>query len=291
MPSDLNGAAPGCDGHIVDRLIEERAPQLRRRPLTWKLVRTLLYPLLGYRQAMEMADVVRDLSGPEVFDYLSRRLLLAVDCEGLEHLPARGPAVLTANHPAGIADGVAVYDAVKRVRHDITFFANRDAIRVAPGLAEMIVPVEWMSSRRNHERSRETVRHLVDAFRRERLIVIFPSGRLARPTLRGLQERDWQPSALSLAQKYGSPVIPVHVRARSSLLYYLFYLISHELRDMTLFRELLNKQGHPYRIRIAEPFVPIGDPRELTLQLRTFVAQAMPAGARRFEPAGTDAPA
>jgi putative hemolysin len=198
--------------------------------------------------------------------------------------------VITANHPAGIADGIAVYDAVKHVRRDVTFFANRDAIRVAPGLAEMIVPVEWMASRRSHGRSRETAQHVTRAFRSDRLIVIFPSGRLARPTLRGLQERGWQPSALSLAQKYGSPVIPMYVSARSSWLYYLFYLINQELRDMTLFRELLNKHAHPYRIRIAEPFTPAGDPRELALQLRTFVAEAMPAGARRFTPADTDAP-
>jgi putative hemolysin len=148
-----------------------------------------------------------------------------------------------------------------------------------------------MASRRSHGRSRETVRHLAEAFRGERLIVIFPSGRLARPTLGGLQERGWHPSALSLAQKYGSPVIPMHVSARSSWLYYLFYLVNQELRDMTLFRELLNKRGHGYRIRIAEPFVPTGDPRELTLQLRTFVAEAMPAGVRRFRPSGTDTPA
>jgi len=249
-------------------------------------VQTLIYPLLGYREAVQMAETVRDMSGQEVFDYLSGRLNLAVHSVGLQRVPARGLAVITANHPAGIADGVAVYDALKQVRPDITFFANRDAIRVAPGLADMIVPVEWMETRRSHSKGRETVRHLVQAFRDQRLIVIFPSGRLARPTARGLEERRWQPSAVSLAQKYESPIIPMHIRARSSWLYYLFYLLNKELRDMTLFRELLNKQGHRYRIRIGEPFTPDGDPREIALQLRNFVAKAMPTGATRFTETG-----
>ncbi len=277
--------------HIVDQLIEERALELMRHPVAWRLVQTLLYPLLGYGRAVQMADAIRHMSGQEVFDYLSARLDLAVDCQGLQHIPAEGVAVITANHPAGIADGIAVYDTLRRVRQDITFFANRDAIRVAPGLADMIVPVEWMAARRSHGRSRETVRHMAKAFHGDRLIVIFPSGRLAQPTPRGLVERGWQPSAISLAQRYRSPVIPMHIRARSSWLYYLFYLINQELRDMTLFRELLNKRGHPYRIRIGEPFLPAGDPREISLRLRDFVADAMPKGATRFSPAGTERPA
>jgi len=32
------------------------------------------------------------------------------------------------------------------------------------------------------------------------------------------------------------------------------------LRDMTLFRELLNKRGRTYRIHIGEPLIPAGIP-------------------------------
>jgi len=53
---------------------------------------------------------------------------------------------------------------------------------------------------------------------------------------------------------------------------------------MTLFRELLNKQGARYRINSGEPFAPVGDPEELTLALREFVTEAMPRGERRFTP-------
>ena len=117
---------------------------------------------------------------------------------------------------------------------------------------------------------------MVRAFRSERLIVIFPSGRLARPTLRGLVERGWTPTAVNLAQKYRCPIVPMHIRGRNSWLYYLLYAINTELKDMTLFRELLNKTGQPYRIRIAEPFDPHGlghpwshpDPRVDALQRR-----------------------
>lgn len=269
--------------HIVDVLIEERAPQLIQRPAVWWLVKTLLYPLLGYRLTIDTIDAVQNMSGLEIFRHMSERLNMTVDCRGLEYVPRQGSAVITPNHPAGIADGIAVYDALKQIREDITFFANRDAIRAAPGLSDLLIPVEWAEEKRTRERNKETVKHMVRAFRAERLIVIFPSGRLARPTIRGLVERGWTPTAVNLAQKYRCPIVPMHISARNSWLYYLLYAVHTELRDMTLFRELLNKQGQRYEIKLAAPFQPEGDARALTLALREFVTEQLADGADRFK--------
>jgi len=270
--------------HIVDVLIEERAETLMRNAAVWRAVRTLVYPLLGYERAVSMADTIRDMGALEIFEHLSITLSMRVAADGLDHVPGEGRAIVMPNHPAGIADGIAVFDAVRSVRSDVTFFANRDAIRVAPALADMIVPVEWVTSRRSHERRKETVRHMVQAFRDERLVVIFPSGRLAQPTLRGLVEREWQPTAMNLAIKYGCPVVPLHIRGRNSALYYLFYYLHTELRDMTLFRELLNKQGQRYELTFGEPFVPEGDPEILVRALREFVSTRLARGEHAFRP-------
>ncbi len=268
--------------HIVDVLIEERAEQLMRSPLVWRFVKRFLYPLLGYQRAIEMVDAVQPLSGLEIFRHLSNDLAMQVNVTGIEHVPTSGRAIIMPNHPAGIADGIAVYDALKSVREDVIFFANRDAVRAAPQLGEMIIPVEWMEDRRDHTKSKETVRSMVRAFKDERLVVIFPSGRLARPTLRGLVERPWLSTGTSLAQKYGCPIQPLHLRGSNSALYYFFWFFNEELKDMTLFRELLNKKGQRYELTFAEPFHPVGDAEAVTDALRQFVVQDMPRGARRF---------
>lgn len=271
--------------HIVDTLIEERAAKLMRRPLVWKAVQRYMYPLLGYHDAIAMVNELQQASGREVFDWLSRRLSMRVEHAGLEHLPRRGRAVVMANHPAGIADGIAVYDAIRAVRDDVVFLANRDAIRALPGLGQMIIPVEWMEHRRDHARNRETVKALLQAFRDERLVVMFPSGRLARPTVRGLVERPWMPSGMNMAQRYGCPVVPMHVQGLNSVFFYLLWFLNTELKDMTLFRELLNKKDARYRITVGEAFAPEGDAGQVTLALREFVTAAMPRGERRFSPA------
>ncbi len=270
--------------HIVDVLIEERAARLHQRPFVWRLVRAFLYPLIAYPRAVDLIDRVQPMSGQQIFDHLSEMLRLRVEMHGLECLPAQGRALVTANHPAGIADGIALYDAIKRVRRDVVFFANRDAVRAAPNLAELVIPVEWVEERRDHARNKETVRHMVRAFRQDRLVVIFPSGRLARPSLKGLIEREWTTTAVNLARKYACPIVPAHLKARNSWLYYLLYAINTELKDMTLFRELINKERWKYRIRFG-PEIDAGgssDPARLTAEMRSFVTGPLARGPARF---------
>ena len=268
--------------HIVDTLIEERAEKLRQRPRIWKLVQRYLYPMLGYQTAIDLIDRVQGLSGFEVFEHLSEMLEMRVTVEGIEHLPSSGRAVVMPNHPAGIADGIAVFDAIRDVRPDMTFFANRDAVRCQERLGEIIIPVEWMETKRNHSKSKETVRNMLRAFRDERLIVIFASGRLARPTPLGLIEREWLASGVSLAQKYDCPIVPMHITGHNSALYYLFWFLNTELKDMTLFRELLNKSRQRYHIRIGAPIRSSRDPETLTPQIREYVVRDLKRGYTEF---------
>ncbi len=275
------GRAISASPHIVDQLIEERAPHLLGDPLLRPLIRTVLYPVLKYGTAVEMADRIRDMRSRDVFDYVSAMLDLKLVQHGAENIPSNGRFILAPNHPTGIADGFAVFDALKSRRPDMAFFANRDAIRVAPKLDEMVIPVEWVGEKRSRERSRETLRSMVEAFRQDKAIVLFPSGRLARMTDQGLRERPWVSTVISLAQKYDAPVLPLHLSGRNSRLYYLFWRLSDELRDMTLFHELLNKKGREYTMTFGTLIPPTdldGDPEEVTNKLQAHVEDELPFG-------------
>lgn len=285
------GRSPGKgeagERHIVDVLIEERAGRLLHHPLWWPVVRTCFYPLLRYGRARRMMEVVHDMSGYEVLAFLAQNLALRIEATGLEHLPGEGRCLVVANHPTGIADGVVLFELLRRVRRDMTFFANRDAIRVAPGLADVVIPVEWVEEKRTRERSRETLRSMTAAFRDERCVVLFPSGRLARATPRGLRERPWTTTAVNLARRYDAPIVPLHVSGANSLLYYVLWQLSEELRNMTLFRELLNKHKRRYRVRVGAPVHEGELPESLaeaTELLRAHVEDGLPAGHVRYNP-------
>ena len=278
--TDILRSARRRHDHIVDVLIAERAPALSRHP-TWPLLRPALYGLLDYGKARRMADAIAPLPGREALERVSGLLDVRLTVSGLERLPKQGRVVVIANHPTGIADGVAVYDAFKARRPDLCFYANSDAHRVAPGFADVLIPVEWVEEKRTRERTRLTLQRTREAMEAERALVIFPSGRLARRQPDGLlADPPWMSSAVSIARKYEAPVVSLHVTGPWSTLFHLFNRVSAELRDITLFHELLNKRGGQYGLTLGPTVAPedlAGDPLAATKALKAYVERILPA--------------
>ena len=259
--------------HIVDELIEERAPHWVAKPW-WPLIKPALYRILDYGKARRMAEAIRPLSGGEAIAYISDLLALKLTVSGLERVPASGRCVIILNHPTGVADGIAVYDALKRRRPDLCFFANADAFRVCPGFADVLIPVEWVEEKRTREKTRLTLQLARAALEAERAIGIFPAGRLARRTGGVIADPPWAPSALSLARKYDAPVVPAHLKGPHPTLFHLFDRFSAELRDITLFHELLNKRGDRFDLAIGPLIGPErleGEAGALTLALKRYI--------------------
>jgi putative hemolysin len=266
--------------HICDVLIAERAPRLTGSA-AWPLVRPLLYKLLNYRHAVRMADAVRPLSGAEALDYMSALLDLKVTVMNAGRIPAFGRCIVVANHPTGIADGIAVFDAIRARREDAVFFANADALRVSPRLGEAVIPVEWVVEKRTREKTRATLLAAKAAFEAERCLVMFPAGRLARVGRGGsVIDPDWAPTAASLARKYDAPVVPVHVAGPASRLFHAFDRVSPELRDITLFHELLNKKRKRFFLKVGKPVPPSRldiDAARATYSLKAFTERVLPS--------------
>ncbi|WP_303699700.1 GNAT family N-acetyltransferase [Brevundimonas naejangsanensis] len=266
--------------HIVDVLIAERAPRLTGSA-AWPLVRPALYGLLDYAKARRMADAIGPMGGRQALDYVSDLLELTVRTAHLDRLPVSGRCLVVCNHPTGIADGLAVHDALRTVRDDLIYFANADALRVSPRLSETVVPVEWVTAKRTREKTRATLQAAREAFEAERCVVMFPAGRLARVGPDGLlTDPEWAATAASLARKYEAPVIPIHVAGPTSRLFHLFDKVSQELRDITLFHELLNKKGRAFDLIVGRPIPPLAldvDAQSATLKLKTFVERTLAA--------------
>ncbi|MFM8819801.1 MAG: GNAT family N-acetyltransferase [Phenylobacterium sp.] len=270
----------GQDPHIVDVLIAERAPHLAGSP-AWPLVRPLLYRLLNYRRARDMADAIAPMEGRAALEFVSRLLEVRVETQGLERLPETGRLVIVANHPTGIADGIAAWDALRARRPDLCFYANADAHRVVPGFSDVLIPVEWVEEKRTREHTRTTLQMTRQAMEAGRALTIFPAGRLARRTPDGrLSDPPWMSSAVSIARRHEAPVAPVHMTGPWSTLFHAFDRISKELRDITLFHELLNKRGGRFTLTVGPLVSPDrlgGDAETATLALKAYVEQILPA--------------
>ncbi len=237
----------------IDPLISERAPWLfADRPGT-RMARGILNSMLSYDRTLRIGNDVQHMPAAQIMEHMAGLLARDVEASGLHNIPVSGPALIVANHPTGIADGIILQHVIQNVRDDAYFYANSDILRILPQFDAMIAPVEWRKDKRSHGKTRETMAYTRKAVDAGRLGVIFPSGRLAKRRKLKLHERPWMASAAMIARKFDLPVIPVNIRARNSALFYLFDFIHPTLRDITLFHETLNKHRQPFRITVGEP--------------------------------------
>lgn len=260
--------------HIVEELIAERAKRLMSHKRMFGFIRPFLYRFLAYEDTVRLVDTIKPRTGHEAFQMAADHISPRTKIKGLENVPNSGRCIIIANHPTGLADGMAVFQTLKGRRPDHLYLANADAIRVIPRGEDIIIPVEWVLEKRSIAKTRETLARTRKVLSDERCIVIFPAGRLARMTWRGLKDQSWESSAAMLAKKYNAPVVPLHIKARNSWIYYLFSRINGELRDITLFYELLNKKNQLFRMTFGEAIEPETLPKnadDATKQIRDIL--------------------
>ncbi|MBC9245916.1 lysophospholipid acyltransferase family protein [Paracoccus sp. 11-3] len=263
----------------LDPLIAERAPWLFSDKLHHRIARQAMLRLLRYPRTIQLGAEVKDQPTSEIMRRVSDLMVRDVRVEGMENIPASGPALIVSNHPTGIADGIVMHTLVSELRDDLFIYANHDMIRVLPQTADLIAGVEWRIDKRSHAKTRATMDYTREALQAGRIGLIFPSGRLAKRQGLTLHERPWMASAAMIARKFSVPIIPLHIRARNSLLFYALDAIHPTLRDVTLFNEVLNKKRQPYRITIGSAIDPTDLPRgsEEAISMLRDTVLALPA--------------
>lgn len=233
-----------------------------RKPHIW-VAREFLSWLLKFEPHLKVGEYYKHMPIGDLMADLKRRLAKKVTIHGLENLPKEGPVLVVANHPTGIGDGIIMDYVISQVRSDLRIFTNRDILVVLPQFQDFIIPVEW----RAEKRSVSTVRATMAAYKKTvqdgQIVVIFPSGRIAKRRGRTLHERDWMAGALSFAKKFDVPIVPINMQARNSWLFYAFDKIHTNLRDITLFYEMFNKEKQHFNVTIGAPVLPKDLPEDI----------------------------
>lgn len=278
--------------HRLDPLIAERAKWLHSDTKWSGPARYVTEKLLGYDETLRVADECANLSAASILAKLGTRLAQNVAVSGLHNIPRHGPALVVANHPTGIADAIILHHCLSQIRPDLFIYANSDVLRVLPQLDDVIIPVEWRKERRSHTKTRVTMQETATAIAQQKLGLIFPSGRIAKRSGMRLEERAWMPSAAMIARKFDIPIIPIHIAARNSLLFYVLDFIHTSLRDITLFHETLNKDRQSFDITIGRPIAPATLSSKSTVAIETIKQATMTLGhhGRRPTPGQSDLP-
>lgn len=222
----------------IAKTIRENFPDLARRPGGAVLVRSVA------RIACE-ATINRfiaahgHLSG---FSFIERLLAhfhftYRVSSASLQRIPAEGRVIIAANHPIGSLDGLALLKLVHQVRPDVRIVANQMLLTVTP-LRPLMLAVDNLTRKGT---AKGQYHRIVDALEDDQAVVIFPAGEVSRIGPHGVRDGVWKTGFLRLAERTGAPILPVHIGARNSALFYGMSALYKPLGALMLPQEMLNK--------------------------------------------------
>ena len=172
------------------------------------------------------------------FDFVERVLeqlqvsysIANTDCE---NIPVEGRVVIVANHPLGALDALALIHLVGSVRRDVKVLAN-DVLLQFRQLAPLLLPLPVFGAGSALGGAREAYR----ALEREAALIVFPSGEVSRMRAQGVRDRGWSAGFARLALKTGAPVLPVHIAAQNSPMFYGVSMLAKPLASLLLAREM-----------------------------------------------------
>lgn len=270
----------------------------------------LLERLLGLRRCARIyneIDARRSHGGRDFFAAVLDRLQVTYAAAGDEtgRIPVAGPALIIANHPFGGIEGLILIDLLRRLRPDVKVLAN-SILRRIPELRETIIPVDPFGSREALRTNVAPLREGLRWLKTGGLLVVFPAGEVSHlhPRRREIADPRWTLHLARLVRNGAAPVVPIFFDGRNGFLFQLAGLLHPRLRTALLPRELLNKAGRHFSLRIANP-IPwkklnaMTDDRELVdyLRLKTYLlgcpTMAEPSGPAEggeSEPSGSEPP-
>lgn len=178
---------------------------------------------------------------------------LKFDDAALKNIPARGPLLVVANHPYGVADGLALGDLITRVRPD-TKILTHSLLCQPPEAARYLLPVDFGGTAKARQNSARTRMEAVNWLKQGHCVALFPAGGVAtrqKLTAGPALDLPWHTFVSKLAAVAGVRVQPMFFHGQNSTLFHLASHAWYPLRVALLFRETLRKLGGDIDVSIG----------------------------------------
>jgi putative hemolysin len=165
-----------------------------------------------------------------------------------------GPLVVIANHPFGIADGVAILAIAERIGRPYRILMNADFMRL-PEVQALGLPIDFNETKEAlavNLKTRTSARQLL---KEGGTLVIFPAGGVATAEnpWGAAEELPWKLFAARLVQQSGATVLPVYFEGQNSAFFHFISRYSLSLRLSLLVLEFRHHIGATIRARIGQP--------------------------------------
>lgn len=187
-----------------------------------------------------------------ILEYLN--ISYKVNHQQLENIPAIGKVIIVANHPLGAADALTLLKMITDARQDkaIKIVANQMLSHI-PQLASLLIPVDNIQGKL----TRESLQAIDKALENEEVVVFFPAGEVSRASFNGIKDTYWKSGFIKIAQRTSTPVLPIHIDARNSSMFYTLSFIYKPMSAFLLGHELIrSRKNKPLEFKIGEVIPP-----------------------------------
>ncbi|HWB98637.1 MAG TPA: lysophospholipid acyltransferase family protein, partial [Bryobacteraceae bacterium] len=181
----------------------------------------------------------------------------AIDERDLRRVPAAGPAMIAANHPYGIVEGLILAAILDRIRPDWYILAN-SVLSAICELREHLILVNPFETREAVSENVSPLRRAMKGLARGHLISMFPAGEVAHPSWRDLAVTDpaWKETCARLALKARCCVVPLFFEGCNSASFHLAGVLHPGLRTVGLAHEFSKLAGKTVQLRVGNAIAP-----------------------------------
>ncbi len=234
----------------AEKILRETYPELKvgkENKLLLKVVKKLLHED-DFNQVIHKNQHLRG------FAFLDKLLhyfkfSYQISPKSYANIPSEGRLIIVANHPIGTLDGLALVKLIRSVRPDVRIVANQVLSYMEP-LKSVFLTVDVLSQNASHK---QAYKAMLQALENEQAVILFPAGEVSRITPKGVRDGEWKNGFLKLAKKAKCPILPVHIKAKNSALFYSASSFYKPLGTFLLVQEMFNKQQQELKFTVGSP--------------------------------------
>ena len=191
--------------------------------------------------------------GPVIAPMLDlMRLRLDIDGAWPPELEPGAPLVIVANHPYGIADGIAALALAEKLGRPCRVLINKDLMKI-PEIRPYSLPVDFRDTREAQAANLAMRGEALRLLKAGTTVVVFPAGGVATaPSAFGRAvDLPWKTFTARMIQASRAQVLPIYFEGQCSPLFHVASRVSLTLRLSLMIREFRRMAGGTLRAHVG----------------------------------------